>query len=117
MFWNFQTDLSYIETATLEGSMKIYYNPKLKQLARNLRNNSTLSEVLFWNEVKGKKILGLQFLRQKPIGEFIVDFYCPKLKLAIEIDGESHGFKDAIQQDEKKRNIFIEFRNFSHTIQ
>ena len=86
--------------------MKIYYNPKLKQLARNLRNNSTLSEVLFWNEVKGKQILGYQFLRQKPIGNFIVDFYCPKLKLVIEIDGDSHGYKKAIQQDEmKEKNL------------
>lgn len=91
-----------------EGIMKIYYNPKLKQLARNLRNNSTLSEVLFWNEVKGKQILGYQFLRQKPIGEFIVDFYCPKLKLAIEIDGESHGYAEAIQQDEKKDKYLSE---------
>jgi len=57
--------------------MKIYYNPKLKQLARNLRNNGTLAEVLFWNEVRGKNILGYQFLRQKTIGNFIVDFYCP----------------------------------------
>jgi very-short-patch-repair endonuclease len=70
--------------------MKIYYNPKLKQLARNLRNNSTLSEVLLWNELKRKQLKGYQFLRQKPIGNFIVDFYCSKLRLAIEIDGDSH---------------------------
>lgn len=52
--------------------MKIYYNPKLKQLAGNLRNKSTLGEVL---------------LRAKPIGHFIADFYCPNLKLVIEVDG------------------------------
>ncbi|MBN2730825.1 MAG: endonuclease domain-containing protein [Balneolaceae bacterium] len=73
--------------------MKIYYNPKLKPLARQLRNNSTLAEVLLWNELKNRKMLGYQFMRQKPIGEFIVDFYCAKLKLVIEIDGESHRFK------------------------
>jgi very-short-patch-repair endonuclease len=82
--------------------MKIYYNPKLKQLARNLRNNSTLSEVLFWKEVRGKNILGYQFLRQKPIGNFIVDFYCPKLKLAIEIDGDSHAFREVARRDKIK---------------
>ena len=82
--------------------MKIYYDSRLKQLARNLRNNSTLSEVLFWNEVKGKRINGFQFLRQKPIGNFIIDFYCPKLRLAIEIDGDSHGFDEAIQRDKFK---------------
>ncbi len=70
--------------------MKIHYNPKLKQRARNLRNNSTLSEVLLWEEIKNKRILGYKFLRQKPIGNYIVDFFCNKLKLVIEIDGESH---------------------------
>ena len=85
--------------------MKIYYNPKLKQLARNLRNNSTLSEVLLWNQLKQKQILGYQFYRQKPIGEYIVDFFCAKLKLVIEIDGESHF--DRENQD-NKRTLFLE---------
>lgn len=73
--------------------MKIYYNPKLLLFARRLRKNSTLSEVLLWNELKACKILGCQFMCQKPIGEYIVDFYCAKLKLVIEIDGDSHRFK------------------------
>jgi len=70
--------------------MKIYYNPKLKPLARKLRNNSTMSEILLWEELKGRKMKGYQFLRQKPIGEYIVDFFCSQLKLVIEIDGDSH---------------------------
>lgn len=70
----------------------IPYNPKLKQFARNLRNNSTLSEVLLWEQIKGKS-LGVQFHRQVPIDEFIVDFYCHELMLAIEIDGNSHNYK------------------------
>ena len=70
--------------------MKVYYNPKLKGLARQLRSNSTLSEVLLWQRLKNKKILGYDFRRQKPIDEYIVDFYCPKLNLIIEIDGQSH---------------------------
>ena len=70
--------------------MKIYYNPKLKPLARKLRNNSTLSEILLWEELKNRKMLGYRFLRQKPIGEYIVDFFCNKLRLVIEIDGNSH---------------------------
>lgn len=83
--------------------MKIYYNQKLKQLSRELRNNSTLSEVLLWNELKARKLMGYQFLRQKPIENFILDFYCSKLKLAIEIDGNSHlgkEIKDKIRQTE-----------------
>jgi len=70
--------------------MKIYYNPKLKPLARKLRKDSTLSEMLLWNELKSSKMHGHQFMRQKPIGEYIFDFYCARLKLVFEIDGESH---------------------------
>ena len=82
--------------------MKIYYNPQLKQISRNLRNNSTLSEVLLWDELKAKKIMGCQFMRQKPIGNYIVDFYCSKLNLAIEIDGDSHGNPSAQKRDNEK---------------
>ena len=66
------------------------YNPKLKLIARKLRNNSTKSEVLMWNYLKGKQIKGFDFHRQEPIGNYIVDFFCSELILAIEIDGESH---------------------------
>lgn len=81
----------------------IPYNPKLKQLARKLRNNSTKSEVLLWNYLKGKQVKGYDFHRQKPIKNYIVDFYCSELKLAIEIDGESYygnEIKDNIRQNE-----------------
>ena len=74
--------------------MKIYYNQKLKSLSRRLRKNSTLSEVLLWNELKARKMKGYQFMRQKPIDDYIFDFYCSKLKLAIEIDGISHDSKN-----------------------
>ena len=70
----------------------IPYNPKLKQFARVLRNSSTLSEVLLWRQIKGQT-LKYEFHRQVPIDEFIVDFYCHELKLAIEIDGDSHNDK------------------------
>jgi very-short-patch-repair endonuclease len=81
-------------------AVKIYYNPKLKAFSRKLRNNSTLAEVLLWNELKARKMLGYQFMRQKPIGEYIVDFYCSELKLVIEVDGESHRFK--LEKDMKR---------------
>jgi len=71
----------------------IPYNPELKELARQLRKNMTLSEVLLWNELKQKKILGFDFDRQIPIGNYIVDFYCKELSLAIEIDGDSHTYR------------------------
>lgn len=62
-------------------------------LARQLRKNSTLSEVLLWKVLKKKRANGLDFDRQIVIGNYIVDFYCPKLKLVIEIDGSSHDNK------------------------
>lgn len=68
----------------------LHYDPKLKPLSRELGKKSTLAEVLLWNHLKGSKMLGLGFLRQKPIDKYIVDFYCPKLKLVVEIDGSSH---------------------------
>ena len=79
--------------------MKIHYNPKLKKLSRQLRNNSTLSEVLLWNELKAKKMYGYQFMRQKPIFNYIVDFFCSKLELVIEIDGDSHHHDEAFKTD------------------
>ncbi len=70
----------------------IPYNPKLKEYARELRKNSTLSEVLLWKNIKNKAF-GVQFHRQVPMLEYIVDFYCHELMLAIEIDGDSHLYK------------------------
>lgn len=70
----------------------IPYSPHLKDYARQLRNNSTLSEVLLWQNIKNKGF-GVQFHRQVPLLNYIVDFYCHELMLAIEIDGESHQFK------------------------
>ena len=76
-------------------------NPQLKELAKELRRNMTLSEVLLWNELKQKQMLGFDFDRQRPIGNYIVDFYCKELSLAIEIDGKSHFNK--YDYDEKRQ--------------
>ena len=61
----------------------------------------TLCEVLLWNELKQKQMLGFDFDRQRPIGNYIVDFYCKELSLAIEIDGKSHFNK--YDYDEKRQ--------------
>ncbi|MBC5995018.1 endonuclease domain-containing protein [Pontibacter cellulosilyticus] len=68
----------------------IPYREDLKAKARELRKNSTLSEILLWQEIKERKLLGYQFHRQVPMLDFIVDFYSHELQLAIEIDGDSH---------------------------
>ncbi len=80
------------------------YNPKLKALARELRNKSTLAEVLLWKHLKSGQQLGYDFHRQKPILEWIADFYSPELRLVIEIDGESHRFRG--EQDREKQTAF-----------
>lgn len=77
-------------------------NTQLKQRAKELRKQGVLSEVLFWNEVKRKKILDLDFDRQKIIGNYIVDFYIKKLGIVIEIDGVSHNEK--LEEDEIRDN-------------
>lgn len=94
----------------------IPYNQKLVPLARKLRNNSTLSEVLLWNKLKKKQMMGYDFDRQKPIANYIVDFYSSELMLAIEIDGSSHYHKpeydtDRQQQIEKYGITIIRFTN------
>ena len=70
--------------------MQLPYNKSLLSRARELRKNSTLSEVLLWNALKQKSAMGFDFDRQKIIGNYIVDFYCAKLNLVLEIDGSSH---------------------------
>ena len=71
---------------------KSHYNKELKPLARKLRNESTLGEILLWDSVLKQKKLDYQFVRQFAIGDYILDFACRKLKLGIEIDGYTHNF-------------------------
>ena len=83
----------------------IPYNPALKELAKKLRQNMTFSEVKLWNEIKNGKMMDYDFDRQRPIGNYIVDFYCKDLKLALEVDGITHldekiMLSDKIRQDE-----------------
>ena len=80
----------------------ILYNPKLKQFARNLRNNSTKAEIILWLKLKNDQFYGYDFHRQKPLDNYIVDFYCSELSLAIEIDGYSHEFIEVHIKDIKK---------------
>ena len=82
--------------------MKIYYNSKLKEKARQLRNNSTKSEIKLWCCLKGKQFFGYDFHRQKPIDNYIVDFFCNRLKLAIECDGYSHQLEEVYNKDVQK---------------
>ena len=84
----------------------IPYNPKLVPLAKQLRQNMTLGEIALWREVKAKK-LGVRFSRQIPIDQFIVDFYCKDLQLAIEVDGAIH-FEEGHKERDTKRQQRLE---------
>lgn len=83
--------------------MRLSFNPRLKSLARELRNNSTLSEILLWEHLKKDRRRSYDFHRQKPIDEYIVDFFSPELMLAVEIDGKSHRLKGVEDEIRQKR--------------
>ena len=89
--------------------MKIHYKKHLKVFAKELRNNSTKSEIKLWKYLKGKQMMGYDFHRQRPIDEYIADFFCHKLKLVIELDGFTHRFEEVTQRDVKKENKLSEF--------
>ncbi len=87
--------------------MKIFYNKNLLEYARRLRREQTYAEKIFWNMVKGRK-LGYDFHRQKPIGNFIYDFFCFELKLVVEIDGITHLDRLVQIKDEVKADYLAE---------
>jgi len=90
------------------------YSPRLKQTARNLRKNMTLGEVILWQHIRRRQIKGYQFLRQKPIGKYVVDFFCKELMLAIEVDGESHEGRQREDEErqEKLKKLGVRFLRF-----
>ncbi len=83
----------------------VEYNKNLKEYSREHRNNSTLGEILLWQGLKRKQMLGYTFNRQKPLLNYIADFYCKPLNLVIEVDGDSHIGKEKYDQ---KRTMGLE---------
>jgi len=81
--------------------MTRHYNRRRERKKRKeLRNNPTDAEKILWQYLKGRQILGFKFRRQYSIDGFVVDFYCTKVKLAIELDGDSHfSSNEAIEYD------------------
>jgi very-short-patch-repair endonuclease len=85
--------------------MTIFYNKKdQKDFRINLRNNSTVSEKLLWYGIRNKK-LGVKFRRQYGIDKYILDFYSPEIRLAIEIDGATHETSEEIIRDNNKEEL------------
>src|SRR6185503_9550212 len=84
------------------------YNKNLKTFSRKLRNNSTLGEILLWQKLRAGSMRNYTFNRQKPLGRYIVDFYCKPLKLVIEIDGSYHFEEEQKIKDKKREDILTE---------
>ena len=84
----------------------VYYS-HLTPISRKLRKNTTDAEKLLWSRIRGKQLKGLPVYRQKPIGRFIVDFYCPKAKLVIELNGGQH-YSEAVRKGDQSRDNYME---------
>jgi very-short-patch-repair endonuclease len=78
------------------------YKQHLKNKARHLRKNMTNSERVLWSRLRGKQVFGIQVYRQRPIGEYIVDFFIPKAKLVIEVDGSQHLASENVARDQRR---------------
>jgi len=86
----------------------IPYNRTLREFSRELRSHSTLSEILLWQKLRAGQFRGYNFNRQKPLGNYIVDFYCRKTNLVIEVDGGSHDYVEPVVEDRKRQKILEE---------
>lgn len=82
------------------------YNKTLKPFSQQLRKNMTDAERRLWTRIRGKQLKGRQFYRQKTIGDYIVDFYCPSAKLVIELDGGQH-YSEEGQLKDKVRDEYL----------
>lgn len=89
------------------GTSFLPYNPYLKQFSRDLRNESVMAEILLWKQLRAKRT-GFSFNRQKPILNYIADFYCKALDLVVEIDGRSHFSEESRKRDaERDRQMSV----------
>jgi very-short-patch-repair endonuclease len=82
------------------------YNKSLREFSRSLRENMTGAERLLWEKIRGKQLKGYQFYRQKTIGNYIVDFHCPRAKLVIELDGGQHYSSEGKAKD-RQRDVYM----------
>jgi very-short-patch-repair endonuclease len=81
------------------------YNRNLKEFSRKLRNHSTLGEILLWKRLRAGSMKGYTFNRQKPLSNYIVDFYCKPLKLVIEVDGAYHYWEKQKLKDKERQQV------------
>jgi very-short-patch-repair endonuclease len=97
----------------------IFNRTRMKERRRELRKNETEAENVLWEQIRDRKLAGIKFRRQYSIGAFVVDFYCPSLKLAIEVDGSVHETEKAKIYDRYRQKgieeLKIKFLRFSNS--
>jgi len=86
---------------------KVFNRASEKSERRQLRSKMARAEVLLWSKLRGQQVGGLRFRRQYSVGPYVLDFYCPQAKLAIEVDGDSH-FGDGAEPRDARRQSYIE---------
>ncbi len=86
--------------------MKYFNLSKYKEKRQELRHNSPKAEQMLWAKLKDSNFLDLKFRRQHGIGRYVVDFYCAKVRLVIEVDGDSHFTEDAVEYDKIRTQYF-----------
>jgi very-short-patch-repair endonuclease len=86
-----------------------YTDPDIREHARAMRRNPTSNEQRIWNWLRSRRFGDFKFRRQHPIGRYILDFYCPALRLAIEIDGAQHGDPRVASVDETRAAVLRGF--------
>ena len=86
---------------------KIYNKRQNQGRRRQLRKNMPKSEIILWSKLKNRQIQGERFLRQYSVDQYVIDFFCPRLKLAIEVDGDSHALL-SVEEKDKLRQEYIE---------
>ena len=87
---------------------KIFNRYNRRSIRKNLRNKLTFHEIILWSKLKNRQINNRKFRRQHGIGNYIVDFFCPELKLVIEVDGANHSFDEKSEQYDTERKKYIE---------
>ena len=88
---------------------RIYNRRELKTRRQTLRNQMPPAEVLLWQQIRGKQLLGYKFRRQYSVGRYVLDFYCPALRLGIELDGDSHFQEGGAQRDQERDSYISSF--------
>jgi very-short-patch-repair endonuclease len=92
-----------------EQMPKIFNQTTQKEKRRQLRKRSTRAERLLWQNLRDRGLEGYKFRRQYSVGFFVLDFYCPELNLAIEVDGYSHESEEAKKYDAERQKIIEDY--------